>query len=131
MKIRSGYVSNSSSSSFVLVGRVLGGFDEIKSLDFSGDKKYVILGKYLCDGQDIIELNETLYNQICVNAIHFGDEYNNIGKVVEVFQTFDQSSFKVSELKKDLPEEALFIFTEKDYHSCNDIKSILQRYVNY
>ena len=49
---RDGYVSNSSSSSFVVIGKVIGHLFE--------DKHYIVQGKYLYDAVDIIDLDNNL-----------------------------------------------------------------------
>jgi hypothetical protein len=59
MKRRFGYVSNSSSSSFVLIGKEVGNlwYDEIQ---FDKNKMYFMFGVYLCDGCDLIHLDAEL-----------------------------------------------------------------------
>ena len=65
MKIRNGYVSNSSSSSFMIIGKEIGNvFSGPFNLDFK-NKNYVMIGKYLYeDGNDYIKLTPELYKWI-------------------------------------------------------------------
>ena len=59
MKVRKSFISNSSSSSFVLIGNEVGNLwhDEIQ---FDKNKRYFMFGAYLSDGYDLICLNAKL-----------------------------------------------------------------------
>ena len=59
MKIREDFVTNSSSSSFVIVGKDVS-FDDIDLTQ----GHYIIVGKYLWDGQDIINATMPILNYI-------------------------------------------------------------------
>ena len=83
MKIRSNYVSNSSSSSFVVFGYRIGNiYKKNLILDFD-NKKYIMVGYDLYNGEDIINLNKTNFNwfrkQINESDIDCGD-----GTIIEV-----------------------------------------------
>ena len=56
---RDGYVSNSSSSSFVVIGKVIGHLFE-DELVLDKDKHYIVQGKYLYEADDIINLDNNL-----------------------------------------------------------------------
>lgn len=55
MKIRDGFVSNSSSSSFIVNAHSVS-FNDIKI----NDKRYFAIGRELCDGVDIIHVHSEL-----------------------------------------------------------------------
>lgn len=70
MKIRAGFVSNSSSSSFVIFGKLLGRLADIEPHEFDfNSKTYLMIGHELSDGYDIITLDEEIYDFFvaCVN----------------------------------------------------------------
>lgn len=52
MKTRNGFVTNSSSSSFVIIGKRVKDYNEV---DLS-KARYVALGSYLNEGQDVFEV---------------------------------------------------------------------------
>lgn len=56
MKTRCGFVSNSSSSSFCVVGKRV----KLEDVDLSSDRQYSVIGKQLYDGIDLFELTEEL-----------------------------------------------------------------------
>lgn len=57
MKTRTSFVSNSSSSSFVVIGKTVGNLfaDDI---ELDEHQFYLMRGKFLCDGEDIITLDK-------------------------------------------------------------------------
>ena len=64
MKIRNGYVSNSSYSSFIVIGNEIGHiFNEDIKLDFQ-NKEYAMIGKYLDwdEAVDFIHLTPKIYD---------------------------------------------------------------------
>ena len=59
MKVRTGFVSNSGSSSFVIIGKKVGNLFTDK-LELDDNKEYYVIGAYLCEGIDIIRLDKKL-----------------------------------------------------------------------
>ena len=68
MKIRNGFVSNSSSSSFVIIGTKIG----IMEMNSTNEPIYFV-GKYLSEGQDVFELTEDFKQVIMDNLEVFED----------------------------------------------------------
>ena len=132
MKIRTDFVTNSSSSSFIIVGKHV----DINEVDLSNGK-YLFIGKELCDGQDIMEINnETLaYLKSHISSnwgdMMLGDSYIFIVKYfAKRYSEDNDCTFTIRELKKCLDENEPFeiISVEKDYHGSENVEDLRDKY---
>ena len=132
MKIRNGFVSNSSSSSFIIQGKEVN-IDEIK---IDNKSTFIGVGKELGDGLDVIDINSyeilhairlteyTFYN-VDTNTpyvdpddiLHeiFGEDYWNMEN--------DEMSAKLSHEVKGFCE-----YIDKDYHCSDSVDDIIWKY---
>jgi hypothetical protein len=128
MKIRTDFVTNSSSSSFIVAGKHV----NIDDIDL-GKGKYLLLGRDLCEGQDIVDIDEDILNYLKSHIrYNWGDMYlgdYNISIIKYFVQKYDEddSVFTIRELKQYINEDEPFeiISLEKDYHgseTVNDLK---------
>ena len=123
MKVRNGYISNSSSSSFVIIGKqVL--FNEIKP----GDLIYV-QGKEISDGIDIFELTDEIKevmegwkNKNRLNKFEFYKS-RMVGK------EFNREDTEIPDLELEDGDE-LIVFN-KDYHSTVSLDDFENSYDDY
>lgn len=126
MKIRNGFVSNSSSSSFVAFGRNLNIEDITEEMVHS--KEIVALGSYLYDGIDLITISDEhmlkffkLYKNYSVDGdsgrFHFFEviKSNEEGFKIEKSELMDNETYEI-------------ISHTVDQNSCNDIEELFKRY---
>lgn len=128
MKIRSGYVSNSSSSSFLILGNVVGTPGNIEEIRFDFKNfEYVIVGKYLCEGYDLIKLNPKIVAWI-IDHRHdcFCECYGNeIYKVLKKEEAYDDI---MSVCIPNITLQSKVLSVRADQHSSVSIEDMENNY---
>lgn len=126
MKIRSNYVSNSSSSSFLIIGNEIGNiFDEPKKeLDFQKNY-YIYIGKNNFDsGTDVISLNQKLYDWLYEYKWNIKDVGE--GKIIKVIELIENDCLKIP----DNITNAKVWHIKMDHNSSETIKDLEERYIS-
>jgi len=130
--MRLSFVTNSSSSSFIVVGKSV----SLEDIDLSNGE-YLFMGKQLCDGLDIVNIDTDILNYL---KSHVHNEYRELrlGEYyVSLLKSFmiksdedDDCLFTIKELKQYVKEDESFqiISVEKDYHGSYDVDGLKYNY---
>lgn len=123
MKIRSGFVSNSSSSSFVIIGRYIN-TKELLNGEYDSENNVVMLkGGWGCEGEMLFELTKDMIEEIR-KTVAEGKTFDKFD-MMEVFACGEEFSFET----KDIPEKVSVYCTEVD-HWMPDVSEFVEHYIN-
>ena len=120
MKIRSGFVSNSSSSSFVIFGKKIR-MGEITPELIEQGRIYALSYKYCDDGVDFFEINQAMY-----------DMYRQYGGELGFYEV-DEMICESGKISKDKiqGDEINVMSMEVSYHTVqkDDLKSFVEMFI--
>jgi hypothetical protein len=99
--------------------------------------KYLFHGRELCDGDDVVEIDENILNYLESHIkyewgdMYIGDYYVSIIKYFTMqYDENNDASFTIRELKKYINEDEPFeiISIEKDYHGSECVEDLRNNY---
>ena len=124
MKVRNGFVSNSSSSSFVVFGKTLTNPEEVRLTLSVRKKPALAIGRYLSEGMDVIEVDEEIFNAIIENNI-----FQEFQFLFPYKQISGEGGLSGEAIENDLPETFEVFSGEVDYHSTETVEDLVRIYV--
>lgn len=126
MKVRLNYVSNSSSSSFVVLGVVEGYLKDEPLLDFINNE-YMMIGDWLSEGVDVIDVNANTYPWLKehknIVEERFYDE-----RIIRILRSSEDEINIDTKLLVNLSEQVIIKTMQADQHSSIELSDLEDYY---
>jgi hypothetical protein len=131
VKRKESFVTNSSSTSYILVGKRMADYEvENEFVKKSTKLNIYAMSSYYCnEGADIFKLNKKMFDYIAKRKIdrNIGIEFYDVKTLIE-----SEEGASLSTLKDFIDDKDVKLFgVDKDYHSTESLEDFIKRYVKY